>query len=71
MVYYIGEGFKKIGLKSASKNVKISDKTSIYIFDEVGVESNSKIGDLSALACGVKVFLIPIITQKRYIYNVS
>jgi len=45
MAHYTEEQLKKLGFKYVGKNVKISDKASIYNCDQIEINDNSRIDD--------------------------
>lgn len=50
MAYYIEEELKKLGFKSIGKNVKVSDKASIYNHDQIEIGDNSRIDDFCVIS---------------------
>lgn len=50
MAYYTEEELKKLGFKSIGKNVKISDKASIYNHDQIEIGDNSRIDDFCVIS---------------------
>lgn len=55
MAYYTYEQLKKFGFKFLGKNVKISDKASIYDFNQIEIEDNSRIDDFCVISGKVKI----------------
>jgi acetyltransferase-like isoleucine patch superfamily enzyme len=55
MSYYTKEELKKLGFKYIGKNVKISDKASIYNFDQISIDDNSRIDDFCILSGNIKI----------------
>jgi len=45
MAYYTQNELQRLGFKYIGKNVKISDKASIYSFDQISIDDNSRIDD--------------------------
>jgi acetyltransferase-like isoleucine patch superfamily enzyme len=50
MAYYTEEEVKNLGFKSVGKNVKISDKASIYDIEDIEVGDNSRIDDFCVIS---------------------
>ncbi len=50
MAYYTEDELKNLGFKSIGKNVKISDKASIYNFDKIEIGDNSRIDDFCIIS---------------------
>jgi len=50
MAYYTEDELKNLGFKSIGKNVKISDKASIYNFDKIEIGDNSRIDDFCVIS---------------------
>lgn len=55
MAYYGKDDLVKLGFKSIGKNVKISDKASIYNCDEIEIGDNSRIDDFCVLSGKIKI----------------
>lgn len=55
MAYYTDEELKNFGFKFVGKNVKISDKASIYNFDQISIGDNSRIDDFCVISGKVKI----------------
>jgi acetyltransferase-like isoleucine patch superfamily enzyme len=55
MAYYTENELKKLGFKSIGKNVKISDKASIYNHDKIEIGDNSRIDDFSVVSGRVSI----------------
>ena len=55
MAYYTEDELKNLGFKSIGKNVKISDKASIYNFDKMEIGDNSRIDDFCVISGSVKI----------------
>lgn len=55
MAYYSKDDLVKLGFKSIGKNVKISDKASIYNCDEIEIGDNSRIDDFCVLSGKIKI----------------
>ncbi|MEY8716804.1 acyltransferase [Francisella philomiragia] len=50
MAYYTEEQLGKLGFKYVGKNVKISDKASIYNHDQIEISDNSRIDDFCVIS---------------------
>lgn len=50
MAYYTQEQLKQLNFKHIGKNVKISDKASIYNCDEISIGDNSRIDDFCVVS---------------------
>ncbi|MBK2297214.1 acyltransferase, partial [Francisella philomiragia] len=50
MAYYTEEQLGKLGFKYVGKNVKISDKASIYNHDQIEIGDNSRIDDFCVIS---------------------
>lgn len=50
MGYYTKKELKQLGFKYIGKNVKISDKASIYNFDQISINDNSRIDDFCVIS---------------------
>ena len=55
MAYYTEDELKNLGFKSIGKNVKISDKASIYNFDKIEIGDNSRIDDFCVISGKVEL----------------
>ena len=55
MAYYTEDELKNLGFKSIGKNVKISDKASIYNFDKMEIGDNSRIDDFCVISGSIKI----------------
>lgn len=55
MAYYNEEELKNLGFKYYGKNVKISDKASIYNHEQIEVGDNSRVDDFCVLSGKVKI----------------
>ena len=55
MPYYKQEQLKKLGFKKLGKNVKISDKASIYNCNEIEIDDNSRIDDFCVISGKIKI----------------
>lgn len=55
MAYYTEEQLKNLGFKYVGKNVKISDKASIYNFDQIEIGDNSRIDDFCIISGKIKI----------------
>ncbi|RXJ95862.1 O-acetyltransferase [Arcobacter sp. AHV-9/2010] len=55
MAYYTQEQLKKLNFKHIGKNVKISDKASIYNCDEIEIGDNSRIDDFCVISGKIKI----------------
>jgi len=55
MAYYTKEELKQLGFKYLGKNVKISDKASIYNFDQISIDDNSRIDDFCVISGKIKI----------------
>lgn len=55
MAYYSEDELKKMGFKSLGKNVKISNKASIYDCDKIEVGDNSRIDDFCVLSGSIEI----------------
>ena len=55
MAYYTEDELKNLGFKSIGKNVKISDKASIYNFDKIEIGDNSRVDDFCVISGSVKI----------------
>lgn len=50
MAYYMREELTRLGFKHIGKNVKISDKASVYNFDQISIDDNSRIDDFCVIS---------------------
>ncbi len=55
MAYYTEEQLQKLGFKYVGKNVKISDKASIYNCDKIEIGNNSRIDDFCVISGRIKI----------------
>jgi len=55
MAYYTQKELQKLGFKYIGKNVKISDKASIYNFDQISIDDNSRIDDFCVISGKLKI----------------
>jgi acetyltransferase-like isoleucine patch superfamily enzyme len=55
MAYYAHEELKILGFKYIGKNVKISDKASIYNCDQIEISDNSRIDDFCVISGKIKI----------------
>ncbi len=55
MAYYTQEELKNLGFKSIGKNVKISDKASIYNHNQISISDNSRIDDFCVISGKVTI----------------
>ena len=55
MSYYSEEALNKMGFKFLGRNVKISDKASIYNMDQIEIGDNSRIDDFCVLSGKIKL----------------
>lgn len=55
MAYFTQEELENLGLKSLGKNVKISDKASIYNCDQIEIGDNSRIDDFCVVSGKIKI----------------
>lgn len=55
MAYYTQEQLKQLGFKYIGKNVKISDKASIYNCDQIEIGDNSRIDDFCVISGKIKI----------------
>src|SRR5574344_1337876 len=64
MAYYTEEELKNLGFKYIGKNIKISDKASIYNFDQIEIGDNSRIDDFCVISgkitIGCNVHITPM-----------
>ena len=54
MAYYSKEQLNQMGFKGLDKNVKISDKESIYDCNEIEIGDNSRIDDFCIVSGKIK-----------------
>ena len=50
MAYYTQNELKQLGFKYVGKNIKVSNKASIYNFDQISIDDNSRIDDFCVLS---------------------
>jgi acetyltransferase-like isoleucine patch superfamily enzyme len=55
MAYYTDNELKKLGFKYIGKNVKISDKASIYNHSQIEIGNNSRIDDFCVISGNIKI----------------
>jgi acetyltransferase-like isoleucine patch superfamily enzyme len=55
MAYYTEEELKLLGFKSIGKNVKISNKTSIYNHNQIIIGDNSRVDDFCVLSGNIQI----------------
>jgi acetyltransferase-like isoleucine patch superfamily enzyme len=55
MAFYTEEQLKDLGFKSIGKNVKISDKASIYNHEQIEIGDNSRIDDFCVISGKIKI----------------
>ena len=55
MAYYTEQALKNLGFKYIGKNVKVSDKASIYNFDKISIDDNSRIDDFCVVSGKIKI----------------
>lgn len=55
MAYYTQKELKQLGFKYLGKNVKISDKASIYNFDQISIDDNPRIDDFCLMSGKIKI----------------
>lgn len=55
MAYYTQEELMNLNLKYLGKNVKISDKASIYNYKQIEIDDNSRIDDFCVLSGKIKI----------------
>ena len=55
MAYLTEEQLKKLGFKSIGKNVKISDKASIYNYEQIEIGDHSRIDDYCVISGKIKI----------------
>jgi len=55
MAYYTEEQLKQLGFKYIGKNVKISDKASIYNYEQIEIGENSRIDDFCVVSGKVTI----------------
>ena len=55
MAYYTPEALEKMHFKFIGKNVKISDKASIYNCDQIEIGDNSRIDDFCVISGKIKI----------------
>ena len=53
--YYTQKQLEKLNFKYIGKNVKISDKASIYNFEKISIDDNSRIDDFCVVSGKVKI----------------
>lgn len=55
MAYYTDNQLKKLGFKYIGKNVKVSDKASIYNHEQISIDDNSRIDDFCVVSGKIKI----------------
>ena len=55
MAYYTEEQLKELGFKYIGKNVKLSDKASIYNHNQIEIGDNSRIDDFCVVSGKIKI----------------
>ncbi len=55
MAYYTQEELRNLGFKNIGKNVKISNKASVYNFDQIEIDDNSRIDDFCVISGKIKI----------------
>jgi acetyltransferase-like isoleucine patch superfamily enzyme len=55
MAYYTQDQLSQLGFKSLGKNLKISDKASIYDYSNIEIGDNSRIDDFCVVSGNVKI----------------
>jgi len=55
MAYYAEDELKNLGFKYLGENVKVSDKASIYNFDQISIGDNSRIDDFCVISGKIKI----------------
>ncbi len=55
MAYYTAKQLKQLGFQYIGKNVKISDKASIYNSEQISIDDNSRIDDFCVVSGKVKI----------------
>jgi acetyltransferase-like isoleucine patch superfamily enzyme len=55
MAYYTENELKNLGFKYVGKNVKISDKASIYNYEQIEIGNNSRIDDFCVVSGKIKI----------------
>ena len=55
MAYYTENELKKLGFKYIGKNVKISEKASIYDCEKIEIDDNSRIDDFCVISGKIKI----------------
>lgn len=55
MAYYTDEQLEKLGFKFIGKNIKISDRASIYNYEEIEIDDNSRIDDFCVVSGKIKI----------------
>jgi UDP-3-O-[3-hydroxymyristoyl] glucosamine N-acyltransferase len=70
MAYYTQEQLKQLGFKYVGKNVKISDKASIYNCDQIEIGDNSRVDDFCIISGKIKigrnVHITPNVFSRRW-----
>lgn len=55
MAYYTEEQLKNLGFKYIGKNIKVSDKASIYNYEQIEIGDNSRIDDFCVISGKIKI----------------
>ncbi len=55
MGYYTQKELEQLGFKYIGKNIKISDKASIYNFEQISIDDNSRIDDFCVISGKIKI----------------
>ena len=55
MAYLTSKQLNELGFKSLGKNIKISDKASIYNIDKIEIDDNSRIDDFCVISGKIKI----------------
>jgi acetyltransferase-like isoleucine patch superfamily enzyme len=55
MAYYTDDQLSKMGFKLIGKDVKISDKASIYNYDQIAIDDYSRIDDFCVISGKIKI----------------
>ena len=55
MAYYTQEQLKQLGFKHLGKNVKISNRASIYNYDQISIGDNSRIDDFCVISGKINI----------------
>jgi acetyltransferase-like isoleucine patch superfamily enzyme len=55
MAYYTQKELENLNFKYLGKNVKISDKASIYNFNQISIDDNSRVDDFCVVSGNIKI----------------